>query len=96
MFLDAEVKARLDSLTVQARAQWGGRAPVEHPDMDITFYLTSGRPDRDNRLSAILDCLQDAGVLANDNVARCNGCILIKPAVIVSERKERVEIEVTA
>lgn len=96
MFLDAQVKARLDSLTIQARSQWSGQPPVTHPDMDVTFYFSSGRPDRDNRLTAVLDCLQEAGVIPNDNAAQFNGTLVLKPAVFVKAGKEAVEVEITA
>ncbi len=96
LFLDNEVKMRLDSLTIQARAQWGGHQPVKHPDMRVTFYFATGRPDRDNRLSAVLDCLQEAGVIPNDNAAQFNGTVTIQPAVFVSAGKEKVEVEITA
>lgn len=96
MFLNDEVKARLDSLIIQARLQWGAQQPVTHPDMKVTFYFSSGRPDRDNRLTAILDCLQEAGVILNDNVAKFNGPVLLNPAVMVSAGKERVEVEIAA
>lgn len=96
MFLNTDVKMRLDSLTVQARSQWGSQAPVKHPEMRFTFYFSSGRPDRDNRLSAVLDCLQEAGVIFNDNAAQFNARLILEPAVFVSAGKEKVEIEVTA
>lgn len=96
LFLDHDVKMRLDSLTVQARSQWGSQPPLKHPEMKVTFYFSSGRPDRDNRLSAVLDCLQEAGVIPNDNVSQFNGPVTIMPAVIVSAGKERVDIEVMA
>lgn len=96
LFLDTEVKARLDSLTIQARAQWGAQAPVKHPEMKVTFFFGSGRPDRDNRLSAVLDCLQEAGVIPNDNAKQFNGTLTLAPAQFVSAGKEKVEVEISA
>jgi Holliday junction resolvase RusA-like endonuclease len=96
LFLNTEVKTRLDSLTIQARSQWNGHEPVKHPEMSVTFYFSSGRPDRDNRLSAILDCLQEAGVIFNDNAKQFNGRLVLQPAVFVSEGKEKVEVQITA
>ena len=45
-------------------------------------------------LTTILDCLREAGVIVNDNIAQFNGTIALLPAVI--DEKERVTIEVTA
>lgn len=92
MFLDADVKQAIDILTAQARAQWPD-APVTHPDIRIQFFIRDQRPDRDNKLTTVLDCLRDAGVIHNDNIAKFNGTLILLPAVI--DPDERVLIEVT-
>lgn len=81
MFLDAAIKAQINALIVQARKQWR-RPPIEHPDMDIEFFVLNGRSDRDNKLGCLLDVLQEAGVLVNDNVSRSNGVMVVWPAVV--------------
>jgi Holliday junction resolvase RusA-like endonuclease len=92
-YIDSETKALIDSLTIQARAQWK-HEPVTHPDMRVQFYARDRRRDRDNMLTTILDCLREAGVIVNDNIAQANGTVVLLPAVI--DQNERVTIEVTA
>lgn len=91
LFRRKDVAAAIDSLTLQARAQWCA-PPVEHPTLCFRFYVPSLRSDRDNRLTTILDCLQAAGVLVNDNSKHANGVMTILPAVV--DKNERTEIEV--
>lgn len=93
-FLNAEVKAQIDALTHQARAQWNGRGPVDHPELIITFQVHHARRDRDGMLTTVLDCLQESGILVNDNIAHCNGRMVLLPCRFVEEREERVEIEI--
>ena len=91
-FLNAEVKAQIDALTHQARLQWGVRGPVEHPELTLTFYVHHARRDRDGMFTTVLDCLQEAGVLVNDNLAHNNGRTILEPCRFVDEAEERVEI----
>jgi Holliday junction resolvase RusA-like endonuclease len=95
MFLDATIKAQIDSLTIQARSQWH-RPPVESPEMEFTFFVAAARRDRDGMLTTVLDCLQDAGVLLNDNIAHNNGRTVLHPCRFVSAGKERVDVEIQA
>lgn len=91
MFLDKEVQAKIDALISQARRQWK-RPPMEHPDMDIEFFVLDRRSDRDNKLGCILDVLQEAGVLKNDNVKHSNGCMVIWPAVVGNQEGVIVDL----
>lgn len=70
MYIPKGVKALLDSLQIQAQAQWGGRAPLTKPDIRVELSLTSLRSDPDNKLTALLDVLRNAGVIVNDNAKR--------------------------
>jgi hypothetical protein len=99
MYIDKAVKAQIDALILQAKLQWR-RIPLENPDMDVEFFVLDRRSDRDNKLGCVLDVLQEAGVLKNDNVAHFNGTLVIHPAVIgnvegvvidVSERQQVIE-----
>lgn len=91
MYIDDEVKDQLTTLTLQAQSQWR-QPPVRHPDMQITFYVRDKRGDRDNKATAILDLLRDAGVIVNDNIADFNGTLTLKPAIV--NKNERTEIEI--
>lgn len=95
MYLNDDVRAQIDTLTVQAESQWG-REPLEHPDMEVRFYVATKRRDRDGMFTTVLDCLQAAGVLRNDNLAHNNGKTVLHPAQFVREGKERVEVEIHA
>jgi Holliday junction resolvase RusA-like endonuclease len=98
-YIDKAVKAQIDALIIQAKQQWR-RIPLTDPDMDVEFFVLDRRSDRDNKLGCILDVLQSAGVLKNDNVANFNGTLVIHPAVVgtqegviidVSERQQVIE-----
>ncbi len=91
MFLDSDVKSKIDWLILQARRQWN-RPPVEHPDVDVEFFVLDRASDRDNKLGCILDVLQKAGVLVNDNISRFNGTLVIHPAVVGSSEGVIVDI----
>lgn len=91
-YISADVKAQLDSITIQAASQWR-RDPVIHPDMSIEFYVRDRVPDRDNKLTALLDCLREAKVIQNDNIADFNGTVVLLPAVMSKEESVVVRIE---
>ena len=93
MFLNNAVKAEINALIRQATAQWPD-CPVKHPELDVTFYVRDARPDRDNKLTTLFDCLRDAGIIKNDNIKSFNGTIVLRPAVI--DKKERVVVRIKA
>jgi hypothetical protein len=90
--LNADDRALLNAITMQARIQWGPLKPLEHPMMRVTFYVKDGRADRDNKTGGLLDCLQEAGVLLNDSISRFNGVVTIMPAIRTTG-DEYVEVE---
>lgn len=92
MFLATEVKDQIALLTQQAIFGWQFGAPVRHPDLTVTFYVRDARRDRDGMFVTLLDCLQEAGVLVNDNLAQNNGRTILEPAMFVKPEDERVEI----
>jgi Holliday junction resolvase RusA-like endonuclease len=92
MFLDSSVKRQIDDLTMQAMFHWRDSGPVEHPELTVRFFVHHARRDRDGMFTTLLDCLQAAGVLVNDNLANNNGRTILEPAEFVSEAEERVEI----
>jgi hypothetical protein len=44
-------------------------------------------------LTTVLDCLRDADVIVNDNIAQGNGTLVLLPAVV--DQDERVTITLT-
>lgn len=81
LFLDHEVKAQIDALIVQAQNKWKRRS-MKDPEIDVEFHVRDARGDRDNKLVTLMDVLQKAGVIANDNIAQCNGTVVLLPAHI--------------
>lgn len=64
---------------------------LEHPDLDVQFVVGRENVDRDNILSSILDLMVHYGVLSSDSVAKCNGTIVLHPAIV---RKNEWEITI--
>ena len=91
MFIDEETKAQIERLTYQANEQWIGK-PTVHADVTVRFFVAHRRSDRDNMLTTVLDCLRDAGVIENDNIAKFNGTITVLPAQVAA--RERVVVEI--
>lgn len=92
--LDKKARSYIVSLVTQARIAWGPAKAWVNPDMDVQFWVRSARSDRDNKLSCILDVLQEAGVILNDNTAQFNGTLVLKPAVI-TDGEEATRIVIT-
>lgn len=91
LFLDREVKAAIDCLILQAKHQWRV-SPIEHPEVTVTFRVLDRRSDRDGKLATVLDVLQKAGVVANDNIAHFNGWLRIAPAIV--GKREGCELQI--
>lgn len=91
---DPETKAQMESLTLQAMFQWSQAVglPVDHPEVTTTFYVRSGRSDEDGKYVTLMDVLQKAGVMVNDNHSHWNGRKIHESSVFVSDGEEKVEI----
>ena len=87
-----DVRSQLDTMTLQARAQWGCRKPIAHPDIEVTMYVANFSKDGDGIWVSVLDCLKRAGVIVDDSLRWLNGTLLVHPAVEVPAREERIEI----
>lgn len=94
MFLSEEVTEQIGVLITQAMYHWRLPLPVEHPELTVTFFVAAKRQDRDGMFVTILDVLQKAGVLVNDNIKRNNARNVLEPCEFVSESEERVEIRI--
>ena len=92
MVLPKEVKEQIDTLTTQALFGWKYPGPVESPDITVRFFVAAKRQDQDGMYTTILDCLQAAGVLVNDNIAHNNGRKILEPCEFVDASDERGEI----
>ena len=92
--LDSSARCAISALVTQAAYSWRslGRTPLEHPNLTVRFYVANKRGDRDNKLSCLLDVLQEAGVIRNDNIAHFNGTITLLPAIVAKEEKVTIEI----
>lgn len=91
LFLDRAVVKTIDGLIIQAKAAWH-RPPIKHPHLSFELLVTSRRQDRDNILLTLMDVLVKAGVLVNDNIASCNGSVVLLPARVGSEEGARIEV----
>ena len=88
---DEATKSQIGILTTQALFQWKCRPPVEHPEVTTTFYIRSGRSDEDGKYVTLMDVLQHAGIIVNDNAKHFNGRKIHEPCVFVEESEERRE-----
>lgn len=86
-------QAELQSLTLQARAAWAGKPPLTNCDMDLFFRASSYSQDLDNAVSGLMDCLVDAGVIADDNMNHVR-CIFAQ-RMRVPRGNEGVRVRVT-
>lgn len=94
---DKDTANFIQDLIDQAWIEWrnlhAGTGPMlEHPEMSVQFFVRFRGCDRDNKLSTILDVLQKAGVIRNDNIAHFNGELRLLPAVVATEEKTVIEI----
>lgn len=93
--IDPETKARLDQMQLQAQAAWRGKPALSHVHRyAATFYASNPGQDLDGMNTTLLDVLQKAGVLANDNISRVPSQITM--AVVVPEGEERVVVTLEA
>lgn len=89
-YYDKEVRESLNDITDQVAKQWTKpditgrrlpRAPLVHPAIAVMFYVVSGRSDKDNKYTTVLDALVSGGVLKDDCIDQCNGPVLLLEAV---------------
>ena len=90
MFTRGDSTQTIGALIAQARSQYRDE-PIARAAVHCTFYVPTGRADGDNKLTTILDVLQKAGIIQNDNALRCpSGGYLC----VIGESEERTEVEV--
>jgi hypothetical protein len=95
LYLPKDVKQRLKDIQAEAELKWKftGLGSLVHPDVAVIFYVSQVRQDSDGQWTTLLDILQRAKVIKNDNHASFNGTKVIKPAVFVDAGKERTVIQ---
>jgi len=79
MFKNSALVEQLGRLAVQIPS-YARDLKLEHPSIDVYFYFERQNWDRTNAWQTIEDLLVEYGVLANDNIRRANGTIVIHPA----------------
>lgn len=93
---DDKTRATICNLILQARTQWGARAPVpRRTDVKIILWLHNWRKDRDGIVTTLLDCLKEARVITDDSCNGLNGWFVMAPALECESRDERAEITLT-
>lgn len=58
--------------------------------LDVDVYYSSDRPDLDNALKAILDCLQQCKAIKNDRL-----CAEIRARKLIDKKNPRIEFTIT-
>ena len=58
-------------------------------ELDVDVYYSSNRPDLDNALKVILDCLQSCKAIRNDRL-----CVKIVAQKFVDKERPRIEFEI--
>jgi len=91
-FITTEDAAALDWVILQARHQWAGRPPLRNPAVSVRWYVGARNRDRDGCWTTLLDCLQKAKVIVNDNMAQLGGPEFHEPVESVAAAEERVVI----
>lgn len=81
-YYDSATRQILNDLSSQVERQWGSRPPLVHPAIAVVFYVTTGRSDKDNKYTTLLDALVSGGVLKDDCIALCNGPVILCEAVM--------------
>jgi len=66
LFRNIGIAAQIDALTLCLSAQWRWPA-LSRPYLLFAFGVIKDNADTDNQITTVLDCLQSAGVLVNDN-----------------------------
>ena len=81
-----DVRASIESITWQARAQWAGARPMENPAVAFELHLRDLRRDPDEIVCTIQDALCDAGVIKGGLSEKHRGPQIKLPVVHIGSR----------
>lgn len=92
--INPQAKSEIEWLVLQANQQRPANAPFIHPEVTISFRFRNAAQDRDNAEKTILDVLQTARILANDNVRKFNGWVHKAPAEITENEGVVISLKI--
>lgn len=92
--LNPQAKSEIEWLIIQANQQRPREAPFEHPMVTLCFRFKNPAQDRDNAEKTILDVLQEARIISNDNVRHFNGWIHKAPAELGDQEGVTIYLDV--
>ncbi len=93
---DKETTELIEAVQGWIHKAWNPRRAVAHPRVDVHYLVINESQDRDGIWTTVLDCLQKAGVIHNDNIRWFNGTVVHHPAKKVGHPRDAgVVLEVT-
>ncbi len=66
-FYNDAIRGAIDAVTWQFKEQWKGAPAVSRAGLQFCFMTPVDNADSDSWVTLLLDCMQTAGVLVNDN-----------------------------
>lgn len=68
LITDPEIQKRLQAVTHEIwLVHWSRLPALTDAEVEMEFHLSALNGDLDNKLTSVIDCLKDAGVLVNDS-----------------------------
>jgi Holliday junction resolvase RusA-like endonuclease len=88
LYKTAALKAYENSFYIQLSGNLRNKDITGYFEIVIDVYYPSGRADLDNSLKCVLDCLQKAKAIRNDNK-----CVKIIAQRFIDKKEPRIEFE---
>lgn len=86
LYKTPSLKKYENSFFMQLSGELRNKMITEYFELHIDVYYPSGRADLDNSLKIVLDCLQKAGAIKNDNK-----CCKIIAQRFIDKKEPRIE-----
>jgi Holliday junction resolvase RusA-like endonuclease len=80
LYLEPKTRLMLERMAMQIPAEYR-EAKLDNPEAEWWVTYTNGHIDMDGIMTTVLDLLQDAGILVNDNLVHFGNRQIIHPAV---------------